>query len=267
MNRHLHSILFGSTALLVLALCPHVLHAKGKYRLELFGTTVKITSPDGAAMEYKPSFTILSAEKDPHKELRRGDFGYQLKPGETEGLLYNVPTWGKAESFVRDESQHVEDGFNPEFDRSYGKGRTADYFRAAHRTVVEAERAVPRDDGIEWIFPANDGFSLSAVLAPDDRRNGLPRLTFRFTPKKRDGTRSAIPALRRMLPRPATNFGNPTSGRKNAFRTGPIYPKLSELRYRARWLPPEVSPTRWLPTRNTFLSRRHPRTAKIPALA
>ncbi|WP_295961675.1 hypothetical protein [uncultured Alistipes sp.] len=184
MNRHLHSILFGSTALLILALCPHVLHAKGKYRLDLSGTTVKITSPDGTAMEYKPSFTILAAEKNPHKELRRGDFGYQLKPGETEGLLYNVPTWGKAESFVRDESQHVEDGFNPEFDRSYGKGRTADYFRAAHRTVIEAERAVRRGGGIEWIFPANDGFLLSAVLAPDNRRNGLPRLTFRFTPKK-----------------------------------------------------------------------------------
>ena len=184
MNQYLYRILFGSTVFLLLLLYSHPLPAKERYRLVLSGTTVRITSPDGVTLDYKPSFTILATEQDPHKELRRGDFGYQLKPGETDGLLYNIPTWGKPEVFIRDENQHVEDGFNPEFDRSYGKGRTADYFRAARRIVIEAEQAVSRGDGIEWIFPANDGFSLSAHLAPDKRRNGMPRLTFRFTPQK-----------------------------------------------------------------------------------
>lgn len=151
--------------------------------MELAGTSLVVVSPDGVRMEYEPRFTILIADEDPCKMLRRGDFGYTLKPGEKEGLLYNVPTWGKPDVFVRDENQHVEDGFDPESDRAYGEGRTADYFRAAARMVVEAERTVRKGNTIEWIFPADERFTLSAVVAPSDKCGGMPRLTFRFTPK------------------------------------------------------------------------------------
>lgn len=184
MNRQPHRTLFACLLLLLFAFSPHAARAKGGYRLGLCGTTVEVTSPDGAVMAYRPCFTILSARQNPRKELRRGDFGYTLKPGETEGLLYNVPTWGQAEAFVRNDSLHVEDGFNPESDRRYGKGRTADYFRAAPRTEITAERAVRRGEGIEWIFPAHADFSLTAYLAPDRARGGMPHLTFRFVPKK-----------------------------------------------------------------------------------
>ena len=88
--------------------------------------SVNITSPDGAILTYEPDFIILSSSENPHKQLRKGDFGFVKDQYNEAGLHYNVPTWGKADHFKADPSQHVEDGFNPEYDRAYGEGRTAD---------------------------------------------------------------------------------------------------------------------------------------------
>lgn len=181
MNHPLHAL---RLMFLLPLLAAQSLSAGPGYKTELNGTTLSVVSPDGVRQEYKPRFTVLAADEDPCKMLRRGDFGYELKPGERDGLLYNVPTWGKPDEFVRDAGMHVEDGFDPESDRAYGEGRTADYFRAAARTVVEAERVVRKGRTIAWIFPEHERFTLCAVVEPSEKCGGMPRLTFRFTPKK-----------------------------------------------------------------------------------
>lgn len=155
--------------------------AQQNYTLALKGKSVEVTSPDGTKRTFSGKFTVLLTEKDPAKQLRRGDFGYVKKLPNEEGLLYNIPTWGKTEKFKLDTSQHVEDGFNPEFDRSFGKGRTADYFSAAPLTELEPLKAVEEKGTVNWQYAENDKFSFRASLRIE--RSGYPRIDIELIPK------------------------------------------------------------------------------------
>lgn len=164
------------------------LHAQSGYKATLRGTKVILTAPDNSRRTYEGRFTILYTDKNPVKELRRGDFGFIKTRPEEEGLLYNVATWGKSEKFVLDTTQHIEDGYNPVFDRSFGKDRTADYFLAAPLTELTAISATNQNGRIEWVFPANDKFSFKASLTVTGK--GFPRIEMILTPKA-DGWFSA----------------------------------------------------------------------------
>lgn len=151
-----------------------------KYTFQIKGTSVTVKSEDGTKITYTPDFYILKSDKNPNKKLRRGDFGYVMKDFQTQGLLYNVATWGMPDNFVADPSVHVEDGYNPEMDRAYGKDRTANYFMSAPGVKVSATKAIKKGNSVEWIFNEEKDFSLTARLVFGD---GLPWLHFKFIPK------------------------------------------------------------------------------------
>ncbi len=149
----------------------------------LDGVNVKLAS-GGATAVYKPEFIVLSSAKNPEKKLRRGDFGYKMLPGEQEGLLYTIPTWGKAEGVIDSSKMHVEDGFNPETDRGFGKDRTANYYKAAKTKTIVAQSAKLEGDKVIWTFPEDADFILTATLTIPKDASTLARVDFEFTPKK-----------------------------------------------------------------------------------
>ena len=116
---------------------------------KLDGTDLVIITEGGAKQRFKADFVILKADKNPNKKLRRGNFGYVKKEWETQGLLYNVPTWGQPDDYVVNPNLHVEDGYNPETDRAYGKNRTANIFMAASSESVSATSARYEDGKIK----------------------------------------------------------------------------------------------------------------------
>lgn len=144
--------------------------------------SITVKSPDGAVLTYKPEFIVFESDKDPHKQLRRGDFDFEKDEYNQDGLMYNVPTWGKADNFKLDNNQHIEDGFNPEQDRAYGEDRTANYFRSAPHVKVLASSSLERNDSIFWQFDENPDFSISAVVTTSD--GGYPKISMTFVPKK-----------------------------------------------------------------------------------
>ena len=152
--------------------------------LKLDGTDLIIVTDDGAKQRFEADFVILKADKNPNKKLRRGDFGYVKKEWETQGLLYNVPTWGQPDDYVMNPNLHVEDGYNPETDRAYGKNRTANIFMAASSESVSATSARYEDGKIKWVFEENPDWMLSAEVTTSFEHRGLPCITIKFTPKK-----------------------------------------------------------------------------------
>ena len=169
-------------AILLLAMLPWQL-SWAKSSIELKGRDIVVGTADGARQTFRPVFTVIYSEANPNKKLRRGDFGYKMKPWQTQGLLYNVPTWGKAESYTQDPSLHVEDGYNPETDRAYGEGRTANYFLAGKSIRVEASSAKKDGDTVTWLFPENDRFTLSARISGSKVCDGIPEVQIVFIPK------------------------------------------------------------------------------------
>lgn len=143
--------------------------------------SVTIVSPDGAKVIYRPEFVLISSESDPHKELRRGNFGLKSKTY----ITYNVPTWGTEDNFVVDPSLHIADGFDPKIDRSYGSERTANYFRAGNVTAISAVSAEQKGNGVTWNFSENGDFQLVAKIFYGDD-DVMPKLSIEFIPY-RDG--------------------------------------------------------------------------------
>jgi len=153
----------------------------GPYRVSLKGASFLLTGTDGSSCTYDGKFTVLYCAADPQKQLRRGDLGYKKRTNETETLLYNIPTWGKAEKFAIDTTRHIEDGANPLVDRGFGAGRTANYFSAGTAIPVVASGATLKDSVIEWMFPENDTFSISARVIL--KAGAYPKIELSITPK------------------------------------------------------------------------------------
>ena len=139
---------------------------------------------DGSKLCYEPDFLVLYSAKNPEKQLRRGDFGYMMEKGEDMGVLYNVPTWGQPDIFVKDKNEHVEDGFNPELDRSYGMNRTANYFKSAKSIKITAINANIVKKSVVWTFKTQNEFTFEASICLSTVADGLPRIEVKLTPKK-----------------------------------------------------------------------------------
>ena len=170
-------------ALILWTLLPYcIASARASFFLE--GKHLVVETADGARQSYEPVFIVIFSEENPNKKLRRGDFGYQMKPWQTQGLLYNIPTWGKPDNYTPDPSLHVEDGYNPETDRSYGPGRTANYFLAGKTIRTEASGAVEKGGTVRWTFPEDERFSLKASITPGRVCDGIPEVQIEFIPKK-----------------------------------------------------------------------------------
>lgn len=180
--KHLKNSIFTLVTSTLLVGCGQV----PTYQISLSDNNqIVVTAPDGSTLSYAPSFYILESDINPEKKLRRGDFGYVMDEGEDMGVLYQVPTWGKPDDFVLDPNIHVEDGFNPEQDRSYGEGRTANYYQAAKSTVVSAISATQVSSSeIVWEFATNDKFTLTATVTLSEEFEKLPELSYTFTPKQ-----------------------------------------------------------------------------------
>lgn len=176
------------TPLFILALCSLIAWngctSSKKYTFTLQkDLSVKVTSSDGVTQTYKPDFVVLTNTKNPNKAMRRGDFNFTLPEGTSQGLLYNVPTWGQPDNFKADPNLHVEDGFNPEDDRSYGPGRTANYFMASPAVKISASNAKTEGNRIVWEFPEQEAFTFTATLSESNMGGGLPKLTMELRPK------------------------------------------------------------------------------------
>lgn len=151
--------------------------AKTDYKVQLQKDfSVTITTKDGVQQVYKPDFMVMMSPQNPQKRFRRGDFGK---------INYSVPTWGKLDDdFKVDPKMHLPDGFNPETDRAYGKGRTADYFMSAPHMTLSATGATQEKGTIRWTFPEEENFTLSASLKLSKIGNGMPWIEIKFIPKQ-----------------------------------------------------------------------------------
>jgi len=140
---------------------------------------------DGSSITLKPEFTLIYSDKNPLKALRYGDHGYKLKPHEQKdlGIKYHVPTWGRSEDLKIDEHEHIMDGFNPEIDRIFGEGRTANMFLAGETRTLKAIETKVNKNVAEWIFPDNDFVSLKAYITIEDG-DDYPSISFDFIAKK-----------------------------------------------------------------------------------
>lgn len=165
-----------------------LLYACGKsssYKVSLQDDySIILTTDGGVKQVFKPDFMVLCSDVHPNKMLRRGDFGFQKQDETEQGLLYNVPTWGSPDHFVLDSNLHIEDGFDPELDRAYGKDRTANYFKSAPGIKISAIGAVDQGDKIVWHFEDHDDFTFSATLFKSNAAYDFPKLQMFLTPKK-----------------------------------------------------------------------------------
>jgi len=126
---------------------------------------------------FTPRFTILMSDKDPKRAMRWGEFN---DPNLNQ--TYNIWTWGRDTALTIDPNIHVEDGYNPDTDQAYGKGRTANYFNASPHTEINAHEVKIDGNKLQWIFPDHPAFQLSAHVKLG-KGNASPRLHFEFIPK------------------------------------------------------------------------------------
>ena len=160
------------------------INASPSYKISLKGKSLIVTAADGSYIVYQPDFIVLASDENPNKQLRKGNFAYKMDPGEDMGVNYKVPTWGKKDNFKKNANEHIEDGFNPEIDRSYGKDRTANYFLSAISYKVSASKVEKISaNKIVWKFAPGDKFTLEATISLSDKSNQLPKIEFSFIPK------------------------------------------------------------------------------------
>lgn len=180
--KNLKSLL--TAAMLFVAIIVSASNQKG-YKISLQkDLSIKVSTKDGVAQLFTPEFMVLVNTKNPNKAMRRGNFNYTPRGDIDQGLMYNVPTWGQPDHFVVDPKIHVEDGFNLETDRTYGAGRTANYFMASPCVKLRAVKAEqPSKNEVVWHFEDNSQFELVVVVSTKDMANGLPKLTMKLKPK------------------------------------------------------------------------------------
>jgi hypothetical protein len=142
---------------------------------------VTVTAPDGARAVFQPLVTTLFSAKNPHLSTRWGSYKDKgLSSGDT-GSTYHVLTWGADAAKVA-ATGHVADGYDPDADRGYGAGRTANLFRAGETAVLRASAWREENGKITWEFPATAGAALTATLETAGAEP--PRLTLRADIRK-----------------------------------------------------------------------------------
>jgi hypothetical protein len=153
--------------------------SNNEYRIQIMPDhSLKIKASGSKSRIFTSEFTVLYTADNPNKSSRRPDEGFNQE----EKVLYKVPTWGREELKEIDPNEHVMDGFDPETDRELERGRTANYFLAAPNEKVTAQDAELAGNRIEWTYPVNDRFSLTAsVTLPGG--SARPVLIFSLKPK------------------------------------------------------------------------------------
>jgi hypothetical protein len=143
---------------------------------------IEVAMADGAVARFAPVVAVLATRANPNMDMRWGKFPDPALRLNDTGSLYNVLTWGAKDTGKKAAEQHVEDGFDPNVDRGYGGGRTANLFAAGKLKTLRA--GVRRSDGnkITWDFPADDTATvrLELDLPPDGT---APRLRLTTTVK------------------------------------------------------------------------------------
>ncbi|WP_437202171.1 hypothetical protein [Planctomicrobium sp. SH664] len=137
---------------------------------------LQIQDSHGAAAEFQPRFLIFQAEKPPNPALRYADI-----PNVPN---YNVLTWGRDPDIKPDPNLHIQDGFDPEVDRKFGKGRTANVFSAAPFVELTATQTRRQGNRIDWSFADHPWGRLSATVKVDSKAAGLAELNWSFTPRQ-----------------------------------------------------------------------------------
>lgn len=179
----MRKIIFYTILGLIFGACSQNITKNKNFQVSLQGNDLLVKRSDGSTLEMKPTFTVVYAQKDPDKKLRYGDFGYKKKPHEELGIKYHVPTWGKVEEVNIDSKEHVMDGFNPEIDRGFGEGRTANLFIAGSTMILNAKEIKVNGNKVEWFFPENEYVSLKAY-ATINKGDGYPSINYDFVAKK-----------------------------------------------------------------------------------
>ncbi|NQU42984.1 hypothetical protein HQ520_06845 [bacterium] len=150
------------------------------YRIEVSESgDLTLHRKDAPPRLFQPRFTVLFSSTDPDMALR---------PADTKGVRYNVPSWqtGKKEQsggVVQVTDLPVGDGFDPEILGGDTEGRTADVFRAAPLASIAASGVQVADGQITWTFPEHPGFQMAAYLIlPAGEAD--PILTMTLTPRQ-----------------------------------------------------------------------------------
>lgn len=143
---------------------------------------VEIRSRDGGSAIFTPAVAMLHSAVDPNMEMRWGQFSEAAMRLRDTGSIYNVVNWGKKTAGPA-AVKHVEDGFDPNTDRGYGAGRTANLFAAGKLTTQRASAATTDGGRITWIFPSGEGAEVRAEISlPED--GTAPQLKLTTTARK-----------------------------------------------------------------------------------
>jgi hypothetical protein len=193
-----------------------------------------VTHKDGASRKFTPRFTVLVADGDPKIEMRWGEFA---DPAMT---LYNVSTWqtnraAKADGAPIDPNAHVEDGFDPKSDRGADAGRTANYFRAAPNTTIEATSAAASNGKITFAFAANEKFELSATLDRSARRCRAAPVVPLHAESRGQVVLCGYTGAPESDPKQIDEAWQPLVWQEKRFRTRRSSPSRTARRFRARW--------------------------------
>jgi hypothetical protein len=134
-----------------------------------------IQNREGDVRRFTANFTVLQSFKNPHPQVRGGKI---------QRVEYNLLTWGASDKIKIDPNARVEDGYDPNLDAAYGKGRTPDLFAAASkRVVLAAKGAEASNGGIRFSFDANDHFTIEASLTVP-AGSQPPLVSYQFTPRQ-----------------------------------------------------------------------------------
>lgn len=174
-------ILGAACAARVFAAEPPVIGPSARLTVTPAGE-LEVAMADGAVARFAPVVAVLATRTNPNIDMRWGKFPDAALRLNDTGSLYNVLTWGAKDAGKKAAEQHVEDGFDPNVDRGYGAGRTANLFAAGKLKTVRA--GVGRSDGskITWDFPADDTATVRLELdLPTD--GTAPRLRLKTTVK------------------------------------------------------------------------------------
>lgn len=184
------------------------------------GGALEIVGSDGGRAIFEPALLVLHTADDPNLDMRWGQFPEPAMRLIDTGSIYNVLTWGR-KSGAPVSAAHVEDGFDPNADRGYGQGRTADLFAAGRAVTARGQSG--RREGGRWIWdiPATDKASLQAELdLPAD--GTAPRLRLKAQAKVAGWFSFGYGGAPSIAPAEVEELWQPLIWNERRFPTGPF---------------------------------------------
>ena len=183
-------------------------------------TNLEIRHNNSEPKIFTSEFTVFFTTEDPKKSMRRPDVGFNQE----EKVLYKVPTWGREELKRIDPKEHIMDGFDPATDRELEQGRTGNYYLAAPYQRIQAIKTKVTKDSIDWFYPDNDKFTLSAKVKLN-KHGSHPELNFTLLPKKKGYYSVGYTGAPRVNPKDMDEMWQPMIWQEKRF---PNLPYLTE---------------------------------------